>query len=175
MDLKVDPCDDFYEFSCGNFMGDHSIPLYQKYVNTFVNIEDRINRQVLCLLSEPIDSTEPRSSSMAKSMFNTCINVKHVDGRGSAPLIDILFRLGGWPILKGDDWVDSNWTITKYLKQIRDEGFDMEYLFTMGVDRDPKNGNNSIIGVSSLFIYNILTLKCFRQLHQILQLVWIIL
>lgn len=148
LDVSVDPCEDFYKFACGNFMVDSSIPRYQEYVNTFVNMEDRIYRQILSLISAPVERTEPRSFAMVKSMFNTCINLKKIDGRGSAPLLDVLFRLGGWPALKGKSWTDTNWTLTEYSRKIHGEGFDMEYLFTLGVDRDPKHFNDSIIGVS---------------------------
>lgn len=129
-------------------MRDSVIPKHQEYVNAFVNIEDRIYRQVLGLISSKVLSTDPRSFAMAKTMFNTCINVKTIDGRGSGALVDVLLRLGGWPVLSGDAWTDTEWTVTKYLSKIRGEGFNMEYLFTMGVDRDPKNLNVSIIGVT---------------------------
>lgn len=147
---SVDPCDDFYEFACGHFMSmTSSIPNYQEYIDNFGNIEDRIYRQVLSLLTDPVQSNEPRPFSMAKSFFNTCMNVKKIDGRGSEPLMNVLFRLGDWPLIKGDRWKDkAKWTLSTYLSYIRQCGFEMEYLFTIGIDRDPKNMNESIIGVS---------------------------
>lgn len=178
LNVSVNPCEDFYAFACGNFMSDSPIPIYQEYTNTFVQIEDRIFRQVLTLLVEPFANNEPRSFSMAKTMFNTCMNVKKIDGRGSAPLMDVLFRLGGWPALQGNDWLDTNWTLTTYLRKIHGEGFDMEYLFTIGVDRNPKNLNETIIGVRFVFyriqiLLEILyfTMDSFRWLRRILQLV----
>ena len=40
MDLDVDPCDDFYKFSCGNFIKEQIIPDDKKKWTSFSPLED---------------------------------------------------------------------------------------------------------------------------------------
>jgi len=47
MDLKTDPCDDFYQFSCGGWMRKNSVPKTEdQKINQFESIDDQITRDV---------------------------------------------------------------------------------------------------------------------------------
>lgn len=39
---------------------------------------------------------------------------------GNKPILDVLEHMGGWPILKGADWNDTNWSLEKSLLRLRE-------------------------------------------------------
>lgn len=39
---------------------------------------------------------------------------------GNKPIFDVLEHMGGWPILKGADWNDTNWSFEKSLLKLRE-------------------------------------------------------
>lgn len=74
MDEKVDPCDDFYEFSCGSFLRNTRIPDDKTSVNTFSIITDQLQEQIRALLDEPVAPEEPRPFALAKTLYQACMN-----------------------------------------------------------------------------------------------------
>ena len=42
MNLSVDPCEDFFQFSCGNWIANHPIPSYMMSYTNFNEIRERV-------------------------------------------------------------------------------------------------------------------------------------
>lgn len=75
-----------------------------------------------------------------------------IEEKGIKPLLDILETLGGWPVLKGDDWnTDSSWTWVKSVKDFRTQGYSTDYFFDFSVGTDLKNSTRRIIDVRTSF------------------------
>jgi len=75
MDPSVDPCDDFYQFACGNFIKNTIIDDDKSSVNIFDTIQGKVSNELRMLLTEPIQSDEPRPFRMAKLMFKSCMDI----------------------------------------------------------------------------------------------------
>lgn len=43
-------------------------------------------------------------------------------------MIDIHKSLGGWPVIEGDNWDESQWSWTKSVKDFRAKGYSADYL-----------------------------------------------
>ncbi|KAJ8897664.1 hypothetical protein PR048_003014 [Dryococelus australis] len=74
LDPSVDPCEDFYQFACGGFLSNVTIPDDEVEVSMLTSIEDRVERQLREVLEEPIMSGELRSFQLAKDFYKTCLD-----------------------------------------------------------------------------------------------------
>lgn len=74
MDSAVEPCDDFYHFSCGNFVKNTNIPDEKVSVNTFSVIGDLLQEQLRTLVSEEPRENEAKPFRLAKDFFKACMN-----------------------------------------------------------------------------------------------------
>lgn len=108
MDTTVQPCDDFYNFACGGFIKKTLISDEQISVSTFF---DRMQIQLLSVISEERKPDEPKPFTLVKDIFRGCMNTQLIEKRGIEPLKAISDSMGGWPVVKGDSWDEqSSWT-----------------------------------------------------------------
>ncbi|CAB3250166.1 unnamed protein product [Arctia plantaginis] len=138
MDEKVDPCDDFYDFACGSFVKNTRIPDDKTSVNTFSIITDQLQEQIRALLDEPIAKNEPKPFVLAKTLFQACMNRSAIEARGVQPLLDMLRRLGGWPVLDGDKWDERSFSWEQSVYKFRNAGYSLDQA-SLGLSREYLN------------------------------------
>lgn len=51
MNQSADPCNDFYEFSCGRFLRETEIPVDASHVGVLSILKDQVKRQIRCWLT----------------------------------------------------------------------------------------------------------------------------
>ncbi|XP_029033207.1 neprilysin-2 isoform X2 [Osmia bicornis bicornis] len=145
MDPEVEPCDDFYDFACGGFLKSTNIPDDKTSVNTFTEISDELQNQLRTSIEEKSPPNEPKSFRLAKNLYKACMNKTVIEEQGLDPLIKILEKLGGWPVLEGDNWNKSefNWTDSVY--RFRKMGYSVDYFIDFSIGVDLKNSTQRII------------------------------
>ncbi|CAI6356529.1 unnamed protein product [Macrosiphum euphorbiae] len=116
MDQSVDPCDDFYQFACGNFIKNTFLNDGENARNSFFAIDDAIIHQNRMIVTEPIQPNELRPIKMMKLQFKSCIDQEKL---GLEPIKKMLKSIGGWPVLEAEKWNESKftWTDTMYKLQ----------------------------------------------------------
>ena len=74
MDVTVNPCDDFHNFACGNFIKETKIPDDKTEVSITTIIEDKLQEQLKNILSESIEENEAEPFKLAKKFYKACMN-----------------------------------------------------------------------------------------------------
>ncbi|XP_044750361.1 neprilysin-2 isoform X2 [Coccinella septempunctata] len=145
MDPSVDPCDDFYQFTCGNFLKKTSIPDDKASVTSFSIISDLLQEQLRSMIEEPIDPKEPKPFQLTKKLYRACMNKTLIEKEGLTTIHQIFRNLGGWPVLEGDMWRDGDFDWRKAVYKFRKHGYSVDYLIDFSVGIDLKNSTRRII------------------------------
>src|SRR5246127_85255 len=95
MDRSVDPCVDFFAYSCGGWIKNNPIPPDQSSWDTYSKMQDE-NRARLRGILEAASASDPKRSSVDQKIgdyYAACIDEKAVDARGAEPLKPALDRI----------------------------------------------------------------------------------
>eukprot|EP00092_Neocalanus_flemingeri_P037441 GFUD01040769.1.p1 GENE.GFUD01040769.1~~GFUD01040769.1.p1 ORF type:complete len:795 (-),score=190.06 GFUD01040769.1:142-2526(-) len=147
IDETVNPCDDFYQFACGSFIEKTVIPDDQSRVSMFSVLGDKLTEQVRGLLEGGIEASDPKAFTLAKALFQSCMNTDAIEERGLAPLTSVLKRLGGWPLLEGNSWNKEEFKWYDMVYRFRDLGYSVDYLVDFSVTTDLKNSSWRVLDV----------------------------
>jgi len=103
MDQAVDPCDDFYEFSCSKWVDEHIISETQSSVSVFNDVRDLVSKSLKTVLEKESSIDENDSIKKARNYYASCMDTKKIDELGLEPIRQLIKQMGGWPIL-GDSF-----------------------------------------------------------------------
>lgn len=145
MDKSVEPCDDFYRFVCGQFLKTTIIPDDKVSVNTFSVISDHVQEQLRISIEEPSLPNEPKPFKLAKNLYKACMNKTAIEEQGVDPLLQMLKKLGGWPVLEGETWKEDEFDWRESTFKFRDMGYSVDYFLDFSIGFDLKNSTKRVI------------------------------
>ena len=88
-----------------------------------------------------ITPAEPKPFRLVKSLYQSCMNQEKIEERGLATLKNILKKLGGWPLLEGDNWNQEGFRWFNLVYKFRAVGFSVDYLVDFSVAADLRNSS----------------------------------
>lgn len=105
--------------------------------------------QNLAILEEGYNEKDEDFVQNMKIFYNSCMNVSEIDRKGSQPLINIIHKLGGWPVLH-QNWSNANWSLTGIHTLLNDLGIIDDMLIPLIITSNDKNNSRNILAVSSI-------------------------
>ena len=162
---SVDPCHDFFHFSCDGWIRDNPIPPSKnEYVTFLKKIYE--NRQKLRNLLEDFTGAFDDPVSKAKRYYKSCMNEEEVERTTTQQMLELIRSLGSWSMDK-QAWNETSWNWTVALQAIQSSFARQSPLFKINVVVDPKDSLKHIIMVSmaGFFISPTLTDKTFVNFH----------
>ena len=97
MDRTVDPCVDFYAYSCGGWMKNNPIPPDQSSWGTYGKLEDENRAQLRTILEDAAKPSASRSAVDQKigDYYASCTDEAAIEKLGAKPLAPELKRIAG--------------------------------------------------------------------------------
>ncbi|XP_011880629.1 PREDICTED: endothelin-converting enzyme 1 [Vollenhovia emeryi] len=144
MDESADPCQDFYQYACGNWAKRNPIPKDKAGYDTFEMLRESLDSVLRELLEAPIsrDGDGDDATVKAKHLFQSCMNYEILEQRMERPLVRLLDELGGWPVLR-PDWDPDRFDWLLLTAQLR--LYNNDVLISEWVGPDIKNSDKYVI------------------------------
>lgn len=159
MNASVNPCDDFYSYACGNWAKFNEIPKDKVASDTFEILRESLDEALKNLLMNEVTPSTKRLSerkqsnqqgrrhrknaeTKAKNLFRSCMNYEAIEKRGIEPLLALIEKFGGWPLLD-DNWDEKNFDWLKLTATLRK--YNNDILIVQWVGADIQDSNHNII------------------------------
>lgn len=99
LNTSVDPCIDFYSFSCGGWVKNNPIPQGRARYSPFNKLDEENKKQLINILNSSKDN-DIEAVAKLKALYRLCLNMSHINESGATPLLKVIRRYGGWPLIK---------------------------------------------------------------------------
>lgn len=76
INYDVDPCEDFYEYACGEFKAEQHTPDEKSSVDTLALMSDKLIEFLLTLLEQPSSDDSSKLHVLARKFYNSCMNTR---------------------------------------------------------------------------------------------------
>ncbi|KAB0797722.1 hypothetical protein PPYR_08715 [Photinus pyralis] len=145
MNARLDPCTDFYEFACGNFIRDTVIPDDRMEISPFTEAGNMLEQQLRALYSAPITADDIRPFVLLKTFYQSCMNNSAIEVNGLLHLRELVNKLGGFPIVENVNWNENAFDWQQAAYKLRRNGLNYNKFIKLDILPDMKNSSRICI------------------------------
>ncbi|CAB4036586.1 endothelin-converting enzyme homolog, partial [Paramuricea clavata] len=120
LDESTNPCDDFYQYSCGGFLKKTHIPDDKTQVTSSAVADNFVKYALRDLLqNEQLMSNYSKDSAVYKTFtyYKSCMNESAIENAGIKPVLDVIEQHGSWNITN-KNWSKDSWILEKILARL---------------------------------------------------------
>ncbi|XP_023378101.1 phosphate-regulating neutral endopeptidase [Pteropus vampyrus] len=116
VNLSVDPCDNFFRFSCDGWINSNPIPEDMPSYGVYPWLRHNVDLKLKALLEKSVSRRRDTDAiQKAKILYSSCMNEKAIEKADAKPLLHILrhspFR---WPVLESNIGPEGVWSERKF-------------------------------------------------------------
>ncbi|ORX79467.1 zincin [Anaeromyces robustus] len=175
MDISVDPCNDFYQFSCGGFIKENPLKKGQSVIYDFIDVESwNLYRSIITNEYKPSKNYtieeqkyDEEVFNKLRNVYNTCIDVDSIEKKRNKPLLNIIEEFNILKNSKNYFTVDG---LTDLLVKLHTRGvpflFDIGNVFLDTFDINTDKYILAIVGNGSSLAGEMITDKYIERLYR---------
>jgi hypothetical protein len=138
---EVKPCDDFYDYACGEWMKNNPIPKGKIQISAFTELRDKNNEIMREALVNDDTLNDLLPIKKVRTFFQSCLNVEAIDKLGNEPIRKYIKDLDSWAVDEKTGWESGKWDVFKTLKKIQKKYTSTNLFFSVESVPDPlRNG-----------------------------------
>lgn len=120
IDKTVDPCTDFYAFSCNKWIKNNPIPDGKPMWGTFGKLEQQNHLVVKNVLERAEFKSE--AEEKAKLYYESCLDEDEtLEKLGGKPMLDLIRNIGGWNITTDSGFNLTKWSLPTSLQTVQNK------------------------------------------------------
>ncbi|UJR14935.1 hypothetical protein I4U23_001917 [Adineta vaga] len=149
IDETVEPCENFFEFTCGTWLKNHRIPDDAGSQDTFNVLRSQLDNDIVDILTLPLPDgmTNIKSINNARVLFDSCVNESAIETDSVNSILSLInTEFGGWPMLQGSSWNSSTFNLSRLLLKLRE--YNHHIIYSCGTSIDDTNSSIYYIRVS---------------------------
>ena len=145
IDSSYNPCDDFYHYSCGNWLSANPLNGRNTWGTAYELITDNYEHLSKYLV-EPIQNSDPDAIKKSKYIYAACMDINYIQTHYVQHLQEFVRDAGGWADI--GIFPDDGWDINDDLANHHYVG--SSAFFAKGILPDDHNSSKPIIKVVSV-------------------------